>query len=74
MRTGMINHAKPCRAVIYHGPGHQSTTQCYLIGPHEVHETRYGSFDYLARWQGDEVFSGFFDEPPEEEPRGRLET
>lgn len=56
--------SKPCKAVIYHGPGHQSRTQCYLTGPHEVHETRYGGFDQLARWRGEEAFSGYFNEPP----------
>lgn len=61
---------EPCDAVIYHGPGHQSKTKCYRTGIHFVHETRYGSFDQLARWTGDKVFSGFFDEPPEEEELG----
>ena len=55
-----------CNAKIYHGPGHQSRTNCYLEGIHDVHETRYGSYDQLARWKGDEVCSGFFDEPPDD--------
>lgn len=58
---------EPCPAVIHHGPGHQSKTHCYLKGPHDVHETRYGSHDELARWRGDEVSSGFFDNPPDVE-------
>lgn len=58
------NEQEPCNAIIYHGPGHQSRTRCYLTGTHNIHETRYGSFDRLARWVGDEVFSGFFDEAP----------
>ncbi len=57
--------ATECQAVIHHGPGHQSSTKCQVSGPHQVHEARYGSFDQLARWEGDKIFSGAFDEPPE---------
>lgn len=57
---------KECNAVICHGPGHQSKTRCCLTGDHEIHEARYGNHDQLARWKGDKVFSGYFDEPPEE--------
>lgn len=55
-----------CPAVIYHGPGHQSHTHCEVRGEHSVHEARYGSYDQLARWTGDKVFSGYFDEPPKD--------
>jgi hypothetical protein len=54
-----------CKAHICHGPGHQSTTHCSLTGEHEVHETYFGSYQTFAQWEGDEVFSGFFDEAPE---------
>jgi hypothetical protein len=54
-----------CKAVIYHGPGHQSKTYCRKKGPHEIHEAIYGSQMQYAEWRGDEVFSGFFDEPPD---------
>lgn len=53
-----------CKAIIHHGPGHQSSTHCRLEGDHEIHEAIYGSFRQQATWRGDEVFSGFFDEPP----------
>ena len=62
---GEIAKPKRCDAVIYHGPGHQSETKCCLVGPHDIHETRYGSHDHLARWKGDKVFSGYFDEAPD---------
>ena len=58
-----------CSAIICHGPGHQSKTHCCKIGPHQYHETYYGSYDQFARWLGEKVFSGFFDDPPIE-PEG----
>lgn len=65
-----------CKAVIHHGPGHQSRTHCRVKGPHEVHEAVYGSHRQFATWRTPavpaqstvgpmDVFSGFFDEPPE---------
>lgn len=56
---------KQCKASIWHGPGHQSQTYCQKHGPHEIHETIYGSRNQFARWRGDEIYSGFCDEPPE---------
>jgi len=56
----------PCKAIIRHGPGHMSKTECYLHGPHEIHEALYGSMMQLARWRGMEATTGFFDEPPYE--------
>lgn len=53
-----------CSAVIWHGPGHQSSTKCQVIGNHRVHEAVYGSMEQTAKWRGKKVFSGFFDEPP----------
>lgn len=64
----MINNTESCKAIIYHGPGHQSRTRCYLTGPHEVHEAEYGCYCQLARWRGDEAFTGYFDEPPQQSP------
>lgn len=58
-------HNGACLAHIHHGPGHQSHTHCRIKGEHEVHEAVYGSMRQFAEWTGDEVFSGFFDEPPE---------
>jgi hypothetical protein len=56
----------PCLAEIWHGPGHQSRTRCHLRGPHDIHCAVYGCYDQVARWRGKQVFSGYFDEPPEE--------
>ena len=56
----------PCHAVIHHGPGHQSTTHCRLTGKHNMHEAYYGSHEQFARWKGKQVFSGCFDEPPDD--------
>ncbi len=56
--------SEACSAFIRHGPGHQSRTCCRLVGPHEIHETRYGALDQLARWKGGKMYSGYFDEPP----------
>lgn len=53
-----------CQVKIWHGPGHQSSTRCTVKGPHEIHETIYGSHNQYAEWKGDDVHSGFFDEPP----------
>ena len=53
-----------CKALIFHGPGHQSRTRCRLKGPHTIHQASYGSSDQLAHWEGDKGFSGYFDEPP----------
>lgn len=64
IRGAEIVEFKQCDAVIFHGPGHQSRTKCRLVGPHDIHEARYGAHDQLARWKDDEVSSGFFDEPP----------
>ena len=36
-------------------------------GQHTIHEAIYGSDDQFARWEGDEVSSGFFNEPPSRE-------
>jgi len=56
---------KPCAAGIWHGPGHQSWTRCELPMPHDVHEAVFGSYDQTARWRGDEICSGMFDEAPD---------
>lgn len=56
---------KQCEAMIWHGPGHQSKTHCQVKGEHTIHEARYGSYDQYAKWEGDKVFSGYFDDPPE---------
>lgn len=53
-----------CSAAIWHGPGHQSETKCQVTGPHKIHEAVYGSMEQTARWRGKKVFSGYFDEPP----------
>jgi hypothetical protein len=54
-----------CTAKIFHGPGHQSRTLCCITHPHTIHAATYGRLDTMARWRGQEVFSGYHDEPPE---------
>jgi hypothetical protein len=56
-----------CPVGIHHGPGHQSTTKCNVEGSHEIHETFYGSYGQYASWKGGDVFTGYFDEPPDED-------
>src|SRR5256885_3979689 len=51
-----------CHAKIFHGPGHQSTTNCELKGEHDVHEAHVQGVRLL--WRGDEGITGFFDESP----------
>lgn len=50
----------PCRAVLHHGPGHQSKAHCDVLGPHDVHEARV--MGQQARWRGMDSSTGFFDE------------
>jgi len=57
---------KKCHAVLYHGPGHQSSTKCQITGPHSIHRAEYGGYRQVAYWIGDEKFTGYFDEPPTE--------
>lgn len=64
---GTLSLDDGCHAVIFHGPGHQSTSRCRLTGEHERHETIYGSSQTLARWTGDEGITGFFDEPEDDD-------
>lgn len=56
----------PCRAVICHGPGHQSKSNCDRRGPHKLHHYEGPRGDFY--WKGMKAFSGYFDESPEEEP------
>lgn len=54
-----------CKAVIWHGPGHQSKTHCSEDEGHEGHHSCvYGSSLRFAEWYGDEGMTGPFDEPP----------
>jgi len=63
-----------CDAVICHGPGHQSTTHCQVEGEHEIHEAYYGCYDEHAQWYSKQVFTGFFDEPPEFKLKEAMKT
>lgn len=57
-----------CKAKIYHGPGHQSSTRCHNTKKyHKVHGAYYGSYDLYACWTNQVVFSGYFDEAPQSE-------
>jgi hypothetical protein len=54
-----------CTAKIGHGPGHQSTSTCDILGPHRQHLVQ--SHDLY--WSGPSrklAFTGYFDESPEE--------
>jgi hypothetical protein len=53
-----------CKAVLHHGPGHQSKAYCKIIGKHSIHYTTYGN-EISCYWKGDEAITGYFDEPPE---------
>lgn len=54
-----------CPAEIHHGPGHQSTTSCSKLGPHDLHEALImGEMVYWRTEEGKESFTGFFDESP----------
>jgi len=53
-----------CCAQLHHGPGHQSSTYCYKVGEHKIHECIYGSFESYATWKGMKKFTGCFDESP----------
>lgn len=50
-----------CHSVLFHGPGHQSTTRCELTGQHDLHSAVLPDRRY-AEWEGDEAFTGYFDE------------
>lgn len=59
--------AGQCIARLGHGPGHQSSTYCDVIGLHTVHSCQYGRNDERAYWKGSVYklkFTGFFDEAP----------
>jgi hypothetical protein len=54
-----------CHAVLFHGPGHQSSGRCELPNDgHAVHRVEYGGCQ-VAYFLGPEAFTGFFDEPQE---------
>ena len=56
-----------CAAVLWHGPGHQSKSICYIVGLHTTHRVKYwpqGAYKVEASWEGAEAYSGYFDEPP----------
>jgi hypothetical protein len=55
---------RTCQAVLFHGPGHQSTARCEATGAHDVHHAVY--VGQYAEWTGMEAMTGYFNEPPEE--------
>lgn len=74
-KRGGSSGAARCSAAIWHGPGHQSKTNCDLTTPHhKKHHAIYGSMDQEAWWYGKKIFSGFFDEPPNEKLRHGIEN
>jgi hypothetical protein len=47
----------PCPAIIAHGPGHQSRTECEIRGRHEIHQaTLFGTHTGIYEWEGDDVY------------------
>lgn len=55
------SESKPCGAVIYHGPGHQSKDFCDMKGPHKQHVAEVPEL----YWSTKKAFSGYFDQSPE---------
>ena len=56
--------ARTCQAVLFHGPGHQSTARCTRAPDgHRLHQGIV--LGALVSWEGDEASTGYFDEPPE---------
>lgn len=62
--TGTLVVDEGCHAVIFHGPGHQSTTRCQETGEHELHRAVFGSACQEGWWRGMETCTGYFDDPP----------
>lgn len=54
-----------CFAVIYHGPGHQSTARCEVRGEHDKH--RADAKGGVLTWTDEEGSTGFFDEQEEDD-------
>ncbi|MBT7930201.1 hypothetical protein HN682_09930 [Candidatus Peregrinibacteria bacterium] len=52
-----------CKAILYHGNGHQSKTKCRVKGIHTIHNAIYGHDYEEMSWVGDEACTGFFNEP-----------
>jgi len=59
----LVNEIYDCKAVLYHGPGHQSVAHCERTGEHSVHFTKYGRYNTPCYWKDDVASTGFFDEP-----------
>jgi hypothetical protein len=64
-RPPVSGEPRICPVRIHHGPGHQSTTNCMVMEPHEVHRAEYGSYGGYAEWRGGDVFGddGYEDDP-----------
>lgn len=53
-----------CKAIIYHGPGHQSSTRCHNTKKyHKIHEAYYGGYELFVQWKGQQAFTDYFDNP-----------
>lgn len=73
---GRLTVDNGCHSVIFHGPGHQSTTRCarnHALDPVLVNarapEPMHCAIvvDTQMFWHGMEAFTGFFDEAPDHE-------
>jgi hypothetical protein len=63
-RKALAEDVTSCKAMLWHGPGHQSNTPCQIKGPHIIHEAVYNG--QYTTWRGDKGMTGVFDEPPME--------
>ena len=55
---------KPCGAIIFHGPGHMSRSECEEVGPHEIH--RNTNTGRLLQWLAAEAATDYFNQSTEE--------
>ena len=62
-RCGAAHCLSECKAVLHHGPGHQSRAHCYLSGEHEIHKAQHLATGEESTWTGMDGFTGFFDDP-----------
>lgn len=65
----MTDTSADCTAVIHHGPGHQGTSVCDMVGKHLTHEVSpMGITFYWTDANADDdgnVYTGYFNESPE---------
>lgn len=55
---------EPCKSFVGAGPGHQSHIECEETGTHTIHRAFYDYGGYEMYWKGDNAYTGYFDEAP----------